>query len=165
MMGRLTLKTWPGQQRSRLPMPGAPASTTSGRPQRRRAFLQDDPPLRIARLAEAAKRTDGGYRIYDDGDVHTLRFVRRARDLGFRSRRSSVFWDSGRTGVERALMSGALLSSNRRSRPQDRRAAKHAADAGTADPRLPRQPAAGLPDSRRLAGTGADVPGVRQREH
>lgn len=34
-------------------------------------------------LIPAASRTDSGYRIYTENDVHTLRFVRRARDLGF----------------------------------------------------------------------------------
>lgn len=34
-------------------------------------------------LIPAAARTDNGYRVYSDTDVHTLRFVRRSRDLGF----------------------------------------------------------------------------------
>jgi len=34
-------------------------------------------------LIDSATRTDAGYRVYGDKELHTLRFVRRARDLGF----------------------------------------------------------------------------------
>jgi MerR family copper efflux transcriptional regulator len=34
-------------------------------------------------LLPAVARTESGYRQYGDADIHSLRFIRRARDLGF----------------------------------------------------------------------------------
>jgi len=34
-------------------------------------------------LIKSPPRTESGYRVYSDNDVHTLRFISQARDLGF----------------------------------------------------------------------------------
>ena len=34
-------------------------------------------------LIPAAKRTGSGYRVYSETDIQSMRFIRRARDLGF----------------------------------------------------------------------------------
>jgi MerR family copper efflux transcriptional regulator len=34
-------------------------------------------------LIRPASRTESGYRVYSEEDIHTLRFIRRARGLGF----------------------------------------------------------------------------------
>jgi hypothetical protein len=48
-------------------------------------------------LIPAGKRTDAGYRIYGDNDLHTLRFVKRGRSWAFRSSRSATCCRCGRT--------------------------------------------------------------------
>lgn len=35
-------------------------------------------------LLPATRRTEAGYRVYESDAIHRLRFIRRARDLGFR---------------------------------------------------------------------------------
>ena len=41
-------------------------------------------------LLPKVPRTESGYRQYDEASVHTLRFIRRARDLGFASKEISA---------------------------------------------------------------------------
>lgn len=55
-------------------------------------------------LLRAARRTAAGYRLYDEADVQTLRFLRRARSLGFsvnQMRGLLALWrDDGRSKAE-----------------------------------------------------------------
>lgn len=41
-------------------------------------------------LVPKATRTDSGYRVYSDTDVHLLRFIKRARTLGFSIERIQI---------------------------------------------------------------------------
>ncbi len=55
-------------------------------------------------LVRPALRTYSGYRVYQDKDIETLRFVRRARDLGFQVKEIATLlalWhDEGRSSAE-----------------------------------------------------------------
>ena len=55
-------------------------------------------------LVPPARRTESGYRVYEARDVHTLAFIRRARDLGFPLARIELLvelWrDKGRASAE-----------------------------------------------------------------
>ena len=72
-------------------------------------------------LIPAAGRTAAGYRRYDDGDVRTLRFLKRARGLGFsveQMRDLLALWrDEGRSKsevMELALSHAAALEAKAR---------------------------------------------------
>jgi Cu(I)-responsive transcriptional regulator len=66
-------------------------------------------------LVPKAGRTVAGYRIYRDADVHVLRFIRRARDMGF-------------TMKEISGLLGLWQNKRRASADVKRLAAKHMAD-------------------------------------
>lgn len=57
----------------------------------------------IGLIPEAA-RTQSGYRVYSDSEIHTLRFIRRARDMGFPvktiTQLLALWQDRGRASAE-----------------------------------------------------------------
>jgi Cu(I)-responsive transcriptional regulator len=86
-------------------------------------------------LISAASRTESGYRVYDQADVHTLRFIRGARDLGFsleQIRNLLTLWrDSSRSSAEvkhLALEHVAALEAKAAELQTMSRALRHLAD-------------------------------------
>lgn len=85
-------------------------------------------------LMPAAARRESGYRDYDERDVHTLRFIGRARDLGFSMeeiRRLLELWqDRSRASADvkaLALARAAELKRKERELHEMRRSLEHLA--------------------------------------
>lgn len=85
-------------------------------------------------LMPAAARRESGYRDYDEIDVHTLRFIGRARDLGFsiaEIRKLLALWqDRSRASADvKALASARVAELKRKERElhEMRRSLEHLA--------------------------------------
>lgn len=85
-------------------------------------------------LVPAAARRESGYRDYDERDVNSLRFIRRARDLGFGieeiGRLLALWHDRGRASFEvkaLALARAAELKRKARELDEMRRSLEHLA--------------------------------------
>jgi len=93
-------------------------------------------------LMPAAARRDSGYRDYDERDLHTLRFIGRARDLGFsieEIRKLLALWqDRGRASADvkaLALARATELKRKERALHEMRRSLEHLADTCQGDAR------------------------------
>lgn len=85
-------------------------------------------------LITAPRRTMAGYRVYQDADIHALRFIRRARDLGFTVEQISELMELWRdrsrasADVKRiALAHVEVLEAKRREIEEMAKALKHLA--------------------------------------
>ena len=115
-------------------------------------------------LIPKAARTEAGYRQYSDADVHTLRFIRHARDLGFSIEQIGellgLWRDRSRASAEVKALAQAHIEE------LERKAAELQAMSRTLSTcrALPRRRPAGLPDRRDLAeAAGTEGEPVRGR--
>ena len=103
-------------------------------------------------LIGPALRTESGYRVYGDHELHTLRFVRRARDLGFSVEQMNellALWrDRSRARRRQAHRAGACAGTG----AQGRSPARHGRHAQAPGAELPWRRATRLPDPGRPAG-------------
>ncbi|MES2103564.1 MAG: Cu(I)-responsive transcriptional regulator [Pseudomonadota bacterium] len=70
-------------------------------------------------LIRQSRRSEAGYRIYDDKDLHTLRFIRRSRSMGFSLDQIhdllSLWQDSERASSDvKAIAQAHVVDLNRR---------------------------------------------------
>lgn len=72
-------------------------------------------------LVRPALRTDSGYRVYAEKDIATLRFVRRARDLGFQVKQIAALLDLWRDGNRASADVKALAMQHVREMEERRR--------------------------------------------
>ena len=101
-------------------------------------------------LIAAPTRSAGNYRVYGSADVHTLRFVRRARDLGFSIEETDQLlglWRRPGPGERRG--EGDRHQPHRRTRKEDHRAPGNGGNARPPRRVMSRRRAPALPDPQR----------------